>query len=142
MALPDGTFLMGEEGHVRDGEVWQPAILQVTRDGVVTSVIEFPKEFQITADGTTGLRDNQGFESLAVTPRGRMIAGLEQPLIQDGTVTFDRGGAGPADRVRAGGLDVPPGAAVALHDFADAADRELRRDRAAPARTAWSSCSR
>src|SRR5687768_8823417 len=34
-ALPDGTFLMGEEGHVRDGEVWQPAILHVTRDGVV-----------------------------------------------------------------------------------------------------------
>ena len=25
VALPDGTFLMGEEGHVRDGEVWQPA---------------------------------------------------------------------------------------------------------------------
>ncbi len=23
-ALPDGTFLMGEEGHVRDGEWWQP----------------------------------------------------------------------------------------------------------------------
>lgn len=94
VALPDGSFVMTEEGHrVRD-ELWQPALLQVTRDGVVTNVIEFPKEFQITAEGATGLRDNQGFEGLAVTPRGRLIAGLEQPLIQDGEVTFDRGAPG------------------------------------------------
>lgn len=94
VALPDGSFVVGEEGHVLDSGVWQPALLHVTTDGVVTHVIEFPKEFQITGDGKTGLRDNQGFEGLAVTPRGRLIAGLEQPLIQDGTVTFDRGAAG------------------------------------------------
>jgi hypothetical protein len=96
VALPGGGFLMGEEGHrVRDtGEVWQPAILQVSHDAIVTSVIEYPKAFQITPDGKTGLRDNQGFESLAITPRGRIIAGLEQPLIEDGTVTFDRGAPG------------------------------------------------
>lgn len=96
VALPNGTFLMGEEGHrVSDtGEVWQPMILQVTHDAVVTGVIEYPKEFQITADAKTGLRDNQGFESLAITPRGNIIAGLEQPLIQDGIVTFERGAAG------------------------------------------------
>jgi hypothetical protein len=96
VALPDGTFVMGEEGHVvrGTGEVWQPALLQVTREGVVTNVIDFPKEFQITADGKIGLRDNQGFEGLALTPSGRLIAGLEQPLFQDGSVTFDRGGAG------------------------------------------------
>lgn len=94
VSLPNGTFVMGEEGHVRGGGVWQPALLQMTHDGVVTNVIEFPKEFQIVGDGKTGLRDNQGFEGLAVTPRGRLIAGLEQPLLQDGTVTFDRGGPG------------------------------------------------
>jgi hypothetical protein len=96
VALPNGTFVMAEEGHlVRDtGELWQPALLQMTRDGVVTHVIDFPKEFQITADGKTGLRDNQGFEGLAITPGGRLIAGLEQPLFQDGEVTFDRGAAG------------------------------------------------
>ena len=49
-ALPDGTFLMGEEGHVRDGEVWQPAILHVTRDGVVISVTPYPPKFSITDD--------------------------------------------------------------------------------------------
>jgi hypothetical protein len=94
VALPNGTFVMAEEGHVRDGAVWQPALLQMRPDGVVTHVIEFPKEFQITGDGKTGLRDNQGFEGLAVTPRGHLIAGLEQPLFQDAAVTFDRPGFG------------------------------------------------
>jgi len=94
VALPDGTFVVAEEGHVRGGGVWQPALLQMTSDGVVTHVIEFPKEFQITGDGKTGLRDNQGIEGVAVTPSGRLIAGLEQPLLQDGTVTFDRPGPG------------------------------------------------
>jgi hypothetical protein len=94
VALPDGTFLAAEEGHVQDGEVWQPAILRVTREGVVTAVIEYPREFHITAGAKTGLRDNQGIESLALTPGGRVIAGLEQPLIEDGQVTFERGAAG------------------------------------------------
>jgi hypothetical protein len=40
------------------------------------------------------LRENQGFEALAITPRGHLIAGLEQALIQDGIVTFDRGAPG------------------------------------------------
>lgn len=94
-ALPDGTFLMSEEGHrgVRGG-VWQPAILHATREGVVTDAIEYPKEFQVQ-DQTRGLRDNQGFESLTRTPNGRLVAGLEQPLIEDGAPTsFARGGRG------------------------------------------------
>jgi hypothetical protein len=88
---------MGEEGHrVREsGDVWQPAILQVSHDGVVTGVIDYPQDFQMTADEKSGVRNNQGFESLTITPRGRVIAGLEQPLIQDGpVVSFDRGAAG------------------------------------------------
>jgi len=97
VALPNGSFLMSEEGHkVREsGDLWQPVILQVTHDGVVTGTIEYPKDFQITADGKSGLRDNQGFEGLTITPNGHLIAGLEQPLIQDGpTTTFDRPAAG------------------------------------------------
>jgi hypothetical protein len=94
VALPNGTFVVSEEGHRIGDELWQPALLHVTRDGVVTGVINYPKELQITGDGKTGVRDNQGFESLAITPRGRLIAGLEQPLFQDGIVSFNRGGAG------------------------------------------------
>ncbi|MBY0493029.1 MAG: esterase-like activity of phytase family protein [Cyanobacteria bacterium] len=94
VALPDGRFVMAEEGHLTDAGAWQPALLVAKNDGVVTDVIDFPKEFQITGDGKRGLRDNQGFEGLAITPGGHLIAGLEQPLIEDGTVTFDRGGTG------------------------------------------------
>jgi hypothetical protein len=94
VALPDGTFVAAEEGHRSADYVWQPALLHMTHDAIVTSVIEFPREFQITADEKTGLRANQGFEGLTVTPSGRLIAGLEQPLVQDGLVTFDRGGQG------------------------------------------------
>ena len=88
--MPDGTFVVSEEGHLRDGEVWQPALLQVSNDGVVTRVIEFPPAFRII-DEKSGVRPNQGFESVTRMPDGRLIAGLEQPLIQDGDVTFDRG---------------------------------------------------
>jgi hypothetical protein len=111
VALPGGQFLMGEEGHrVREsGEVWQPAILEVTHDGVVTGVIEYPKEFQISPDEKSGLRDNQGFESLAITPSGRVIAGLEQPLIQDGVVSFDRPAAGRLIEFVRNGATYKPG---------------------------------
>jgi hypothetical protein len=109
VALPNGTFVAAEEGHIRDGAVWPPALLQITRDGVVTNVIAFPKEFQITGDGATGVRDNQGFEALTITPRGRLIAGLEQPLFEDGAVTFDRGAAGRLVEFEPSGSTFKPG---------------------------------
>jgi hypothetical protein len=95
-ALPDGTFMMSEEGHreVDGGALHQPAMLHVTREGVVTDLVDYPKAFQIQ-DDTHGLRDNLGFESLTRLPDGRLIAGLEQPLIEDGPeTTFERGGRG------------------------------------------------
>ena len=72
-------------------------------------MIAFPKEFQITGDGKTGLRDNQGFEGLAITPGGRLIAGLEQPLFEDGAVTFDRGAAGRLIEFEPSGSTFKPG---------------------------------
>jgi len=94
VALPDGTFLAAEEGHRTKNALWPPALLKMTRDGTVTGMVDFPDEFQFTADGRTGLRDNQGFESLTLTPAGRVIAGLEQPLAQQPATTPDRGGEG------------------------------------------------
>jgi hypothetical protein len=53
VALPDGTFVAAEEGHVvREGRlpqpgVWQPALLPLTRDGRVTRIVEFPPMFHI-----------------------------------------------------------------------------------------------
>lgn len=111
VSLANGTFVMAEEGHrVRgvDGE-WQPSLLQVNRDAVVTNVISFPPAFQLSVDGKTGLRDNQGFEALAVTPSGRLIAGLEQPLIEDGKVGFDRGAPGRLVEFVPSGTTFKPG---------------------------------
>ena len=94
-ALPDGTFLMSEEGHFTNDGIWQPALLHVTRDGLVTGVIHFPEAFLLRRDQTRGLRDNRGFEGLTRTPDGRLIAALEQPLIEDGPVSsFDHGARG------------------------------------------------
>jgi hypothetical protein len=94
VGLPDGSFLLGEEGHTTRAGVWPPAILQVTREGVVTGVVSYPDEFQLAADGRRGTRDNQGFESLARLPSGRLIAGLEQPLSDQPVTSFDHGGEG------------------------------------------------
>lgn len=95
VALPDGTFLLGEEGHIANGETWQPAMLHTTRDGVVTDVVAYPDAYQIHRDQTRGLRPNQGFESLTRLPNGHVIAGLEQPLFEDdGLTTFGRGARG------------------------------------------------
>jgi len=95
VVLPDGTFLMSEEGHRTADGVWQPALLQVTREGVVTGVVPFPPAFQLGADPARGLRNNQGFESLTRLPNGRLMAGLEQPLLEDGLPpTFEQGAYG------------------------------------------------
>lgn len=111
VALANGTFVMAEEGHrvEESGEVWQPALLQVTREAVITNVIQFPPAFQVSTDDKSGLRDNQGFEALAVTPKGRLIAGLEQPLIQDGLVSFERGAPGRLVEFVPSGTTFKPG---------------------------------
>ncbi len=96
VALPDGTFVMSEEGHrvVGRPETWEPRLLHANRDGTVTDLIEFPKAFRLSVDGKKGVRDNKGFEALAITPSAHLIAGLEGPLLQDGAVTFERGAPG------------------------------------------------
>ena len=94
-ALPDGTFLASEEGHAARGQLFQPAMLHFTRDGLVTEIISYPDEFTLRADQLKGLRSNQGFESLTRLPNGHLIAGLEQPLIQDGAMpSFEHGARG------------------------------------------------
>ncbi len=109
VALPNGTFVAAEEGHIRNGRVTPPALLQIARDGTVTNVIGFPREFQITGDGKSGLRDHLGIEGLAITPGGRLSAGLEQPLVENGNVTFDRGAPGALIEFVPSGSTFKPG---------------------------------
>lgn len=93
--LPDGTFAVTTEGyHDRQDVVHQPELLFVRRDGTVTGSVRPPAHFAITAgDRTRGVRHNLGLESLTRTPDGRLVSGLEQPLVQDGPMsTATRGG--------------------------------------------------
>jgi hypothetical protein len=109
VALPDGTFLLGEEGHLTIEGSWQPVILHATRDGLVTAVIAYPREFDLAEDDKPGTRSNQGFESLARTPNGRVIAGLEQPLADRPLTTFERGGEGRLIEFEPSGSTFRPG---------------------------------
>jgi hypothetical protein len=118
VALEDGTWIATEEGHASAGEtayppgsVWQPALLTFTSEFIVTRVQPWPPRFTLGA-AAGGVRSNQGFESLTRTPDGRLIAGLEQPLHADLSVTprngrpYGGGQGGPSrliELVKAGG---------------------------------------
>jgi hypothetical protein len=95
VVLPDGSFAVTNEGHTdRDGVARQPALLSISRNGLVSAVAHPPAHYTISRSDTThGVRHNLGFESLARTPDGRLVTGLEQPLLQDGPVsTAQHGG--------------------------------------------------
>jgi hypothetical protein len=109
VALPDGSFLLGEEGHLTLEGTWQPVILHATRDGLVTAVIAYPGEFDLAEDDKPGTRSNQGFESLTRTPNGRVIAGLEQPLADRPLTSFERGGEGRLIEFEPSGSTFRPG---------------------------------
>lgn len=82
VSLEDGTWIASEEGHIVSGSSWQPALLTFTSAFIVTRVQPWPLRFTL-GPSPGGVRNNQGFESLARTPDGRLIAGLEQPLYVD-----------------------------------------------------------
>lgn len=96
VALEDGFWIASEEGHVTTGGAgppaaeWQPALLTFTSDLLVTRVQPWPSRFSL-GPASGGVRNNQGFESLARMPDGRLIAGLEQPLYADLAVTLRNG---------------------------------------------------
>ena len=95
VAMPDGSFVTTIEGyHDSKNVVHQPALAFVARDGAVTQVLQPRAHFTIVAgDRTRGVRHNLGLESLTRTPDGRLLSGLEQPLVQDGPMsTSARGG--------------------------------------------------
>jgi Esterase-like activity of phytase len=107
VALPDGTFVGSEEGHLSRGEVgeppagtWPVALLTLSPTMAVTAVHPWPAAFSGGPEGG-GIRNNQGAEALTRTPDGRLIAGLERPLFADlpggyrNDRPFNDGQAGP-----------------------------------------------
>jgi hypothetical protein len=89
VAMPDGTWVASEEGHVAlgapgvpAGTEFQPALVTIDAALRAVRVQPWPARFWLGPE-RGGVRDNQGFEGLTRTPDGRLIAGLEQPLHAD-----------------------------------------------------------
>ncbi len=93
-AMPDGRFAATTEGyHDANDVVHQPVVVFVQRDGTVVEEIHPPAHFTIRpGDHTWGVRHNLGLESLTRTPDGRLLSGLEQPLVQDGPMSSTAAG--------------------------------------------------
>ncbi len=93
-AMPDGGFAVTTEGyHDTKNLVHQPVVVFVQRDGTVAGEVHPRAHFTIRpGDRTWGVRHNLGLESLTRTPDGRLLSGLEQPLVQDGPMSSTAGG--------------------------------------------------
>lgn len=89
VAMPDGSFAATTEGyHDTKDVVHQAEVVFIGRDGTVSRAVHPRSHFTVSAgDHTRGVRHNLGLESLTRTLDGRLVSGLEQPLVQDGPMS-------------------------------------------------------
>jgi predicted extracellular nuclease len=79
----DGTLFLASEGVPHRGV--NPLIGRFRLDGSLKGTQDLPEHYLPDAGGTRGVRDNLGFEGLAVSPDGsRLFAAAENALLQDG----------------------------------------------------------
>lgn len=77
----EGLYWTSEGG----GKAQLPPSVRVnTRDGTHVREFALVQRFEPTADGSSGIRDNLAFESLAILPSGDVLVALEAALHQDG----------------------------------------------------------
>jgi len=84
--LPNGDLLAGSEGDLVAGVRHPHAVVRLTRDGRFVHAVPLPTHYLGDPDGTRphGLRDNLGFEGMAISPEGtRAWLAAENPLAQD-----------------------------------------------------------
>jgi len=80
---PDGSLYLASEGVPHRGI--PPLVGRFTLDGRMLGELPLPEYFLPDVDGGRGVRDNLGFEGLAVASGGRrLIVAAENALIQDG----------------------------------------------------------
>lgn len=76
-------FFVGSEGEAKVGLA--PFVAEFDRDGRWRRELPLPARYLPDPAGSRGVRENLGFESLALTPDGRyLFAGTESALVQDG----------------------------------------------------------
>jgi 3-phytase/alkaline phosphatase D len=87
----DGHLYVATEGDTTP--VVAPAILRIDGAGALIEELAVDEKHVPDAAGTMGVRRNQGFESLTLSPSGRMLfTATEQALVQDGAgSTFEAG---------------------------------------------------
>jgi hypothetical protein len=87
-----GFFFMSSEGNIFANPILDPFIRRYNRDGEVTADLPIPDKY-IPNGVDHGVRFNLSFESLNVTPNGRVLATAgEGALFQDGPAsTFTNG---------------------------------------------------
>lgn len=90
-----GDLLISSEGRGRQVPHVPPAIAQYSPRGAFVRRLAIRDRYlpDAASERTRGVRDNAGFESLALSPSGRRLyTATETALLQDGdTVTFDHG---------------------------------------------------
>jgi hypothetical protein len=86
-----------------------PFVRRYSLKGGFLGALPVPQPFQVTSDGSSGVRQNLGFESAGVSPDGRyLFTGTENALFQDGpAATVANGSPSRLLRydLRHGGLD-------------------------------------
>ena len=86
------NFFVSSEGGAT--EEIPPFIAVFGPDAVMIERLGLPPGFAPSADGTTGVRNNMAFESLAITPDGKyLFTATESALRQDGPGATPAGGA-------------------------------------------------
>jgi endonuclease/exonuclease/phosphatase family metal-dependent hydrolase len=80
---PGGTLLFTSEGRVSKG--LPPFVREIGLDGTPRRELPVPSYYRPTEDGGAGVRFNQGFESLTLSPTGvTLFTATEDALAQDG----------------------------------------------------------
>ena len=91
---PEGHMLIVSEGMGSAEPRLPPAVLEFGPDGAFIRALTVRERFVPNPTGplVRGVRSNIGFESIAITPLGRVLVGTESSIVQDGDLTtFDHG---------------------------------------------------
>ncbi len=81
--MGDGrSLLWASEGDAVDG--FGPSVRRIDRRGRERSQVTLPANLRFDPEQASGIRDNNSFEGLDITPDGALWTAMEGPLIEDG----------------------------------------------------------
>jgi myo-inositol-hexaphosphate 3-phosphohydrolase len=82
----EGTLFISSEGDVNN--LVDPFIAEFSLGGQIFNELDIPDKFLPTANQSSGIQNNQAFESLTITPNGKnLFTATENALFQDGELS-------------------------------------------------------